>query len=120
MEVSPLPTPQEHVKLQLLDGGNCMMPTGLIIDKAPMTPYKGYDWVIYIHHPAWNRHVLWDVGMVAVSSLGISHILLIALKVIQGPVTVHATHARVFEPIKPKQPREAAGAAIGAAGSRRR
>lgn len=55
------------VQLRLLDGGSFVAEEDKLHAGAPNNRFRMYDWAFHVHHPATDRHVLWDLGVEGVS-----------------------------------------------------
>ncbi len=63
----PLPQSTGSVELQILDGGSFSANFEVVHADSASKPFKCHSWVVYIHHKPTGRHILWDVGLSAVS-----------------------------------------------------
>lgn len=54
------------LQLQLLNGGSFTASTSKLHAGIKEEEFRMYNWAFYIHSPARNRHVLWDLGMTGV------------------------------------------------------
>ena len=63
----PLPQSTASVSLQILEGGSFSANLEVVHADSASKPFKCQSWVIYIYHKASGRHILWDVGLSAVS-----------------------------------------------------
>lgn len=66
-EMPALPTGPGHVAVQLLDGGSFTANLDVVHAGSLSVPYRCYSWVFYIYHEPSDRHIIWDVGISAVS-----------------------------------------------------
>ncbi|KAF4545863.1 uncharacterized protein LTHEOB_4515 [Lasiodiplodia theobromae] len=63
MASSTLPCAGPTVQLRLLDGGSFVAEEDKLHAGAPNNRFRMYDWAFHVHHPATDRHVLWDLGV---------------------------------------------------------
>jgi hypothetical protein len=63
----PLPKASGSVEVQVLDGGSFTANYAVVHADTASSPFRCHSWVFYIHHRPNERHVIWDVGLSAVS-----------------------------------------------------
>ena len=63
----PLPAGPGFVEVQILDGGSFTANLNVIHAGSTSVPFRCHSWVFYIYHKPSGRHILWDVGLSAVS-----------------------------------------------------
>jgi len=68
-DLLPLPQTTGSVEVQILDGGSFMGNYNVIHSNCSSKPFRCHSWVFYIHHKSSGRHILWDVGLSAVSRI---------------------------------------------------
>lgn len=63
-----IPQSTASVDVRILDGGSFTANLEVVHANSPSVPYRCHSWVFYIYHKQSGRHILWDVGLSAVSN----------------------------------------------------